>query len=151
MMTCWARVRCVDEASQIWFHCGQTLRLVRSMPEANRPQWWAAAVYRVALIMWTTSIVNTDSSSPMSPDDELSLPDKPFAIDAVAPEHGSIVRYLKYREGVPVLSKLNGNMLPLTNPTDLLKHCLEILDGERATMRFTSGIKGRLARLIERL
>ncbi|KAL2350348.1 hypothetical protein BJ546DRAFT_925501 [Cryomyces antarcticus] len=146
----WARARCVEEAAQIWFHCGQVIRLVRLMPEQNKPPWWAAAIYRVALIMWATSIANNKTQTPSSHKSIPPLDENNFAIDGLVPEHTSIVRYLRYREGVPMLSKRDGTVVSLTASQDVLGHCLDVLNEEESTMRMTEGIKARLARMFER-
>ncbi|TKA82462.1 hypothetical protein B0A49_00062 [Cryomyces minteri] len=146
----WARARCVEEAAQIWFHCGQVIRLVRLMPEQNKPPWWAAAVYRVALIMWATSIANNKTQTPSSHKPIPPLDENNFAIDGLMPEDTSIVRYLRYKEGVPMLSKRDGTMVSLTASQDVLGHCLDVLNEEESTMRMTEGIEARLARMFER-
>lgn len=76
--------------------------------------------------------------------------DEVFAVDGLTPEHVSIARYLRYQEGLPMLSKRDGEMLSLEVPTNPLKHCLEVLDEGEASMRLTEGIKSRLANLLER-
>ena len=152
--TFWARVRCVEEAPQIWFHCGQVIRLVRAMPEANKPPWWAGALYRVALVMWATSITTAHGQSnsvSMSAVVARTFPDDTFAIDGLSPEDTSITRYLRYREGVPMLSKQNGSMVSLGVPGNALRHCLEVLEEDDANMRLTDGIKSRLSNLLGRL
>lgn len=150
----WARVRCVEEAPQIWFHCGQVIRLARAMPEANKPPWWAGALYRVALIMWATSIANPNvqATNAISMDARVAkLPsDEAFAVDGLTPEHTSIARYLRYQEGVPMLSKRDGELVSLGSPANPLRHCLEVLDEGEANLRLTEGIKSRLANLLER-
>ncbi len=45
----WLQMRCIDQPEEAYFHCGQILRLIRSMPRPVRPPWWAGAVYRVGL------------------------------------------------------------------------------------------------------
>ena len=145
----WARVRCIEEAARIWFHCGQVIRLFRSMPEAQKPPWWPAAIYRVAIIMWATSSANTNGHH-LPPTSGRGSSDDTFLIDGLTPEHPSILRYLRYREGVPVLSKRSGGLLSLEVPGDTLKHCLEVLNEEPATTRLAEGIKGALANFISR-
>ena len=145
----WARVRCIEEAARIWFHCGQVIRLVRVMPEAQKPLWWPAAIYRVAIIMWATSNANMKAQQP-PPASGRGSSDDTFVIDGLTPEHPSILRYLRYREGVPVLSKRGGGFLSLEVPEDSLKHCLEVLSEKPATTRLTEGIKGTLTSFIAR-
>lgn len=75
--------------------------------------------------------------------------DGPFAIDNLPPDHPSIVRYLKYREGLPMLSKPDGSMVSLEVPETVLTHCIDFID-EDSTMRFTVGIQSKLVSLAER-
>lgn len=145
----WARVRCVEEAARIWFHCGQVVRLARVMPGDQKPPWWPAAIYRVAIIMWATSNANMNRQE-LSPSLGRGSSDDTFAIDGLTPEHPSILRYLRYREGMPVLSKRGGGFLSLDVPGDTLKHCVEVLSEETATTRLAEGIKGTLTSLISR-
>ena len=145
----WARVRCVEEAARIWFHCGQVIRLVRVMPEAQKPPWWPAAIYRVAIIMWATSIANTNRQQ-APPNSGRGSPDDTFVIDGMTPEHPSILRYLRYHEGIPVLSKRDGGFWSLEVPGDTLKHCMEVLNEEPMTTRLAEGIKSTLTSFIAR-
>jgi len=150
----WARVRCVDEAPQIWFHCGQVLRLVRAIPESNKPLWCPMAIYRVALIIWATSIANANVQSPSESINAvvaMGSSEDTFMIDGLKPEHTSIVRYLRYQEGVPVLSNKDGGLVSLKIPENLLRHCLEVLSEEESTTRLKNGIKSRIERLIRRV
>jgi len=153
MASCWARLPMVEEGHQIRFHCGQILRLVRQMPEPNRPQWWSAAVYRVALTLWATGIANAGAQTPMSTGSMSAMTDGTrFAVDRLLPEDTAVLKYLRYRDGVPVLSKRNGCPLVLdAQPADVLGHCLEVLDEEESGLRLADGIRNRLARLIQRV
>lgn len=148
----WTRVRCVEEAGRIWLHCGQVLRLVRLMPEARQPAWWPAAIYRVAIIMWATSTANmlNATSSSRGGTFSLSADEDTIRIDNLAPEHPSILRYLRYREGVPVLSKVGGGVVSLEVPRDTLKHCLDLLSEGPTTTRLAEGIQWTLSAFIAR-
>lgn len=144
----WLQNRCVDHAEEALFHCGQVLRLVQTMPGQVRPPWWAGAVYRVALIAWVTRTAYPEISS--SSDRDFSKEtNAPFAIDALAPEHPSIARFLKYQEGVPNFTKRDGSPVPLNIPSDILSHCCDILELE-TTMRLTDGIRSKLRGMIDR-
>ena len=144
----WVKIRFVEEANQLWFHCGQIIRLLRLIPELNRPPWWAGAVYRVALIMWTTSIANTKSQEPFPPPG--SSLDEAFVIDVAMPEDMSTLRYLRYREGVPMLSTRKGELVSPGAPRNTLSYCLGFLDEEEATVPLTNGIKDALTYLLNR-
>ncbi|KAF2456248.1 hypothetical protein BDY21DRAFT_58967 [Lineolata rhizophorae] len=140
-------IRSMEEAvPQMRFHCGQVIRLLRMLPGRSRPQWWAAALYRVALILWAAAVV----SDPLASDHPAMkyIGNDRFPIDAVEPEHPSIVRYLGCREGVATLSKRDGASVSLDSSTSVLSHCLDFLDEEVMATRFTDGIRARLSRLL---
>lgn len=137
----WLQTRCIDQAEETSFHCGQVLRLIKSMPEQARPPWWSGAVYRVALIGWANSMAHAGTRFPTN--GQSADADRPFAIDALTPEDPAITRYLKYQEGIPMLSKADGSMLPMDVPNNILKHCIDMLE-EDSTMRLTDGIKRKL-------
>jgi hypothetical protein len=137
----WLQMRCIDQPQESFFHCGQILRLIRSMPQPVRPPWWAGAVYRVALTGWATSMANPNSR--FSPNNGQTEPDKPFAIDDLTPENEAIGRYMKYQEGTPMLSRPDGSLAPMDIPSNILHHCVEELEND-ASMRLTEGINRKL-------
>ncbi|KAF2837189.1 hypothetical protein M501DRAFT_937797 [Patellaria atrata CBS 101060] len=153
LQTTWARLPMIEEGHQVRFHCGQILRLVRQMPDANKPLWWSAAIYRVALTLWATGIANAGANTPMSTGSISAIPDgTKFAIDRSLPEDTAILRYLRYRDGIPVLSRRNGSVMPMdAPPADMLGHCLEVLEDDDSSIRLVDGIKNRLARLYQRV
>jgi hypothetical protein len=138
----WLQTRCIDQSEETIFHCGQVLRLINSMPNHVRPPWWAGAVYRVAITGWANSMANMGSRFVNNGPNNAN---KPFPVDALVPEHESISRYLKYQEGVPMLSKGDGQLVPMDVPSNILNHCIDILDGD-CGMRLTEGIKLKLRR-----
>jgi hypothetical protein len=142
----WLQMHCLDDAEQIFFHCGQILRLSTSVPENLRPPWWSGAIYRVALIAWATSLAGTGGRLPLDSTTEM---DKPFAIDALVPEHPSIVQYLRYKEGVPMLSRRDGTLVGMHLPNEVLQHCISILEEDLST-RATEGIMKKLRSLLDR-
>lgn len=75
--------------------------------------------------------------------------DKPFAIDGLGPEHSSIEQYLRYREGVPMLSKRDGTLVSMNDPSDVLQHCISLLEDD-LSMRATEGVMGKLQSLLNR-
>jgi hypothetical protein len=137
----WLQSRCIDQAEETSFHCGQVLRLIRSMPEQVRPPWWAGAIYRVALTYWANSMANVGSRFPTNGHSVEA--DRPIAIDALTPEDPAITRYLKYQEGQPVLSKPDGSFISTDVPNNILKYCIDLLE-EDSSMRLTDGIKRKL-------
>ncbi|KAF2717224.1 hypothetical protein K431DRAFT_288749 [Polychaeton citri CBS 116435] len=141
----WMHKRCISDIEEAVYHCGQVLRLIRSMPRGIRPPWWAGAIYRVALILWTDSLAHNETVSP-SNNGMFPVPGPSFAIDALGPEHPLIVRYLTKREGVPCVTKRDGSQMGIDRPYPLLQHCIELLD-EGASTRFSDGIRSKLDRL----
>ncbi len=151
------RGRVSEESVHILFHCGQVLRLAtRKVRKAERPSWWAAAIYRAAVIMWTTSMANAGSSSSSSTtamawessiEADHRRAEGVITIDEVAPEDEAVQRYLLRREGVPMLSKHNGMLVSLDVPGVILSHCVEVLMEDGPTTRLTEGIAGKLERL----
>lgn len=140
---------CIERAQEIFFHCGQILRLACSMPQAVRPPWWPAAVYRVALISWVNSMAGVDARFQLNQSAPKESGNR-FTIDTLEPENPSIYRYLKFREGIPIFSKRDGSAVSLSAaPGEILTHCVELLN-EESTTRFASGIKTRLEKLAER-
>ncbi|KAK7521595.1 hypothetical protein IWZ03DRAFT_97487 [Phyllosticta citriasiana] len=157
----WQHKRCISDVEEAIFHCGQALRLVRSMPRGVRPPWWAGAVYRVALILWTDALTHTEpvantvsppgtsssaGSSAATTTTMFPVPGPSFAVDALPPDHPLLSRYLTKREGVPTLTKRDGSQLAMDNAYAVLKHCIDVVDQGHAT-RFSDGIRGKLDRL----
>jgi hypothetical protein len=146
----WLHKRCISDVEEAVFHCGQIFRLVRSMPRGIRPPWWAGAIYRVALILWTDSLIHKETPSSTSPQSNgafpTPIPGPSFAIDALPADHPLIVRYLTKREGVPCVTKLDGSQMGLERAYSVLRHCVEVID-EGCSTRFSDAIRGKLERL----
>lgn len=136
--------RCIQDVEEATFHCGQVLRLIRPIPRGIRPPWWAAAIYRVALVLWTDSLTNKESTSPSNGMFPVTGPS--FAIDELAADHPLIVRYLTKREGIPCVTKRDGSQMALDRAFHVLQHCVEVID-ESASTRFSDAIKSKLERL----
>ncbi len=138
-------MRAIDQPEEVYFHCGQVLRLIRSMPKPIRPPWWAGAVYRVALTAWATSIANSNgryggNGSPL-------VVDRPFPIDGLTPENDAITRYIKYQEGTPMLTRHDQSMMPLDIPSNVIQYCIDVLDDD-CSMRLADGIKRKLVHFL---
>ncbi|KAF2817022.1 uncharacterized protein BDZ99DRAFT_456822 [Mytilinidion resinicola] len=151
LSTSWARTNSVGSASRIWFHLGQIVRLVRMMPESNRPLWFPAVIYRVALILWMVSTCNNATQSPESAKSLTPFSDSMFAIDNMHPEHTSIQRYLQYSEGTPMLSTRKGVLVSLAVPSDTIMYACEVMKEEDFNTRLAVCIKNRLSHLAQRV
>ena len=139
----WLQMRCIDQPEEVYFHSGQILRLIRSMPRQVRPPWWAGAIYRVALTGWATSLAANNNRFNSSNQGSPMEIDRPFAIDDLTPENEAISRYMKYQEGTPMLIRPDGTMAPLDVPSNMLQHCIEVLEDD-SSMRLADGIKRKL-------
>lgn len=142
----WLHKRCISDVEEAVFHCGQVLRLVRSMPRGIRPPWWAAAIYRATLILWTDSLVHNGSNISAGGNGMYPVPGPSFAIDALPSDHPLIIRYLTKREGVPCLTKLDGSQISIDHSFPVLQHCIGVID-EGASSRFSDGIRAKLEKL----
>jgi hypothetical protein len=136
--------KCISDVHEAIFHCGQALRLIRSMPRGIRPPWWPGAIYRVALILWTDTVIRNDSMSPTQ-HNQYQQPTT-FAVDGLPAEHPLIIRYLNRREGIPTLTKRDGSSINLDHGFSILSHCIDVIDEGVAT-RFSDGIHGKLEKL----
>lgn len=143
----WVRERFVDEAPRIWVHCGQVIRLYRQMPVSNRPQWWTASVYRVALTMWAACL---SGAGYPSANNLAAGTDQIFLVDSLPTEHRATANFLHRKEGIPMLTKRSGGLTGLDSPTQLLAHCMEVLQEDESTLKLTDGLTTRLSRLIYR-
>ncbi|KAK5135186.1 hypothetical protein LTR08_005573 [Meristemomyces frigidus] len=141
----WIHKRCIGDVEEAVYHCGQVFRHVRSMPRGVRPPWWAGAIYRVGLILWTDSLLQKETTSPVN-GGMLSVPGPSFAIDALPADHPLIVRYLTRREGVPCVTKRGGSQMSIDQAYAVLQHCIEVID-EGAATRFSDGIRTKLDKL----
>ena len=142
---CYTHKRCISDIEEAVFHCGQVFRLIRSMPRGIRPPWWAGAIYRIGLILWTDSLTHNDTVSPNN--GMFPVPGPSFAIDALPADHALIVRYLTKREGVPCVTKRDGSQIGIDHAFTVLQHCIEVID-EGAATRFSDGIRAKLERLV---
>lgn len=137
----WLQTRCIDQTEEVYFHCGQVLRMINTMPQLVRPPWWAGAVYRVALTGWAAGM--SGGSGRVSPTQTQSEINGPFAIDNLTPENEAISRYMKHQVGTPMLTRPDGILVRAEVPGNVLQHCIDILD-EDSSMRLADGIKRKL-------
>lgn len=149
--------RCIYQREEAVFHCGQVLRLLRSLPIDRQPSWCSAALYRVTLILWTDGIGRLDPSFKTSPSPvsskEGTSPEKSstgplgsFAIDQVTPEDPAAIAYLWGGDGTPVLTRADGLLVGLDNPMDVLDLGIKTIECSVNT-RIGGGIRRKLTTL----
>lgn len=146
---------CIYQREEAVFHCGQVLRLVRSMPQDRRPVWWSAAVYRAVLILWADSMARLDPTlkredtvGPSSTPAAAATPGPLVPVDQVTPENPAVIAYLWNREGVALLTRNDGRSVSLDNPAEVLAYGVKEIE-EAVSIRFSDGIKRKLAALAQ--
>lgn len=141
----WMQKKCLSDVHEAITHAGQILRLIQEMPRGIRPPWWAGAVYRAALVVWTDSLTHSDSINPNPPGAYQST-NAVFSVDRLPADHQTVLRYMSRREGFPTLTKRDGTPVPLDNSFTVLSHCIDVIDEGVAT-RFSDGIRSKLEKL----
>ncbi|RFU25039.1 hypothetical protein B7463_g11295, partial [Scytalidium lignicola] len=131
--------RCIYQQEETFFHCGQIIRLICSMPTANRPHWWSAALYRAALILWVNSLSIMDRKTQGTGGGRI------FAIDAFAPDDPSLISCLWNVEGIPVLG-MGDHRIKLDDPDGVLTYFILLLD-QGPESQILDGIKRKLQTL----
>lgn len=136
-----------DETEEILMHCGQVLKNIRAISMDFRPHWWPAAHYRVALVAWAASMAGRQFEKGSQV--QHASQQGSFAIDALTPEHPSLVLFLKRQSGVAAFSNVDGSLVSLSSPTKVLAYFSDSLE-EDLSMRLTNGTRNKLRRLAER-
>ncbi|KAH7060550.1 hypothetical protein B0J12DRAFT_336948 [Macrophomina phaseolina] len=60
----WFTLGSEGDMALILLHCGRVIRLIRNFEYDERPGWWSAALYRVALILCACALVYTSPQTP---------------------------------------------------------------------------------------
>ncbi|KAJ5635351.1 uncharacterized protein N7484_008664 [Penicillium longicatenatum] len=137
----------LENTTEIYFHCGQVMRHVRSIPEPGRPPWWAGAIYRVALVAWANGTVSVNVvNSPRRGDMETQ---GTVLLDVHPPYHTSIVSYLNHQGGIPAFSDSDDTAVRLDDSVDVIRHCASFLDTDIKT-KFTLSIRQKLLTMATR-
>ncbi|KAK2601238.1 hypothetical protein N8I77_010702 [Diaporthe amygdali] len=142
--------QCVFAPPEAVYHAGQVLRLVRATALARRPPWWAAAVYRAALVLWAYASMQQCLSSSCEEGGGASQPVLLVAIDAVLPGDPALGRFLRQGRGVPVLS--NGGAATVRvdrEPQRVLGACVAVLGAGEACTWFAMGVRIKLEMLLQ--
>ncbi|KAH0371406.1 hypothetical protein KCU65_g1864, partial [Aureobasidium melanogenum] len=143
----WVRSYHFDDCPRIFFHCGQILRTIRYMEKHTRPPWWAGAVYRVALIAWTNSMMVSDLDA--GANNHGSSQSTTTILDDLAADHPLIEAYLDMHQRIPVCSRSEGGHLAFNVPGDVLVHCANFL-GINPQVDFVKGVRQKLLKLASR-
>ncbi|KAJ1326731.1 Zinc finger C2H2 type protein [Microdochium nivale] len=149
--------RCIFQREEAIFHCGQVLRLLRALQNHNRPSWWAVALYRATLILWTDSICRLDpnfqvvqqaggDNQEKDAGGHASTKRNPVAVDQVTPEDPEVAAYLWNGSGTPVLTGTDGRVFSLEKPADILWNAIHTVQASQAS-RLCDGIRRKLLAL----
>lgn len=135
--------RCIYNSNEAIFHCGQVLRIIKSICEEDRPTWWPMALYRVTLILWVECLVKTDPSFPQH------RPSGPvITIDRMQPDDAALSNWRWHSNGNPVLLRDGGGFVETDNPADVLSQCTGWLV-ERTSTRMADGVRRKLRSLYD--
>ncbi|KAJ5617969.1 hypothetical protein N7537_003083 [Penicillium hordei] len=137
----------LENTREIYFHCGQVLRHVQSIPEPTRPPWWAGSVYRIALIAWANGMVCTGVDD-VHHEGDIDTQTTLF-LDALPPDHASIMAYLNHQGGIPAFSGSNGAMVLLGNSVGVIRYCAHFLN-TNIKASVTLGIHRKLLAMAQR-
>ncbi|ROW00814.1 hypothetical protein VMCG_06453 [Cytospora schulzeri] len=161
--------RCIYQREEAVFHCGQVLRLLRSIPADKLPPWWGAAMYRATLILWTDAVGRLDPSFKIAAKEGGATPENggavggggstggaggivvvggggAVAVDQVTPEDPALISYLWSGDGVAILTRADGTAVSMDNPSDILDLGIKAFEGGIST-RIGDGIKRKLVTL----
>lgn len=157
--------RCIYQREEAILHCGQVLRLLRSLSSDKQPSWWAAALYRVTMVLWTDGIGRLDpsfknltSSSSSSSSVTAKEGGSPAAVgsspgptglvfvDQVTPEDPAVIAYLWGGDGTAAFTSAGGTTISLDDPSDVLDLGIKTIESGIST-RIGDGIIRKLVTL----
>ncbi|KIV91822.1 hypothetical protein PV10_06319 [Exophiala mesophila] len=124
----------------ILVHCGQVLSLTADIDKKLRPNWWAAAIYRVAITMWAYG-----ASGGGGDEQHMSQQHAPeIVLNTTNYRDRLISDYLRTHSGRPYLRNRVGNLVSLSDTAGVLQVCIEALEPGPRMCRFTEGCLRRL-------
>ncbi|CAH0056344.1 unnamed protein product [Clonostachys solani] len=149
----------IQDLVPVLFHSGQILYLLRVLEQTSLPPWWPAAIYRVTMVLWATSVLFGSAWKQPSGVELLS----PIIIDASLHDDDSNLSPLwqenseSYSVGgegaglnmpqshTPALSVRGdlSNATLLSDPQRVLETCLLAFEKGRS-IRFADGIYRKL-------
>jgi hypothetical protein len=142
--------RCIFHRPKAIAHCGQVFRLLHLMPNDRRPAWWAAAMYRAALVLWTDSISRMDQHHSLQQQQQGLAP---VMIDRLPLEDPAVMALAwggggssSGGVGVPVLVCPDGTTVGLDKPAKILGYAVKHIE-TCFSSRIGDGIKRKLVTL----
>jgi hypothetical protein len=139
--------RCIFHRPKAIAHCGQVFRLLHLMPNDRRPAWWAAAMYRAALVLWTDSISRMDQHHSLQQQQQGLAP---VMIDRLPLEDPAVMALAwggggssSGGVGVPVLVCPDGTTVGLDKPAKILGYAVKHIE-TCFSSRIGDGIKRKL-------
>ncbi|KAL2132811.1 hypothetical protein VTI74DRAFT_3361 [Chaetomium olivicolor] len=139
---------CFFRREEAVVHCGQVLRLLRTMPKDCRPAWWPAAMYRATLILWTESLSRVNNTTSFQPG-QIGLASPAVVIDQVSLADAAVHAYVEHGDGTPILTHPDGgagSTFSLDDPADVLAYAVASIDAGHSS-RIGDGIKRKLGEL----
>ncbi|KAE8452057.1 hypothetical protein EG329_002222 [Mollisiaceae sp. DMI_Dod_QoI] len=118
------RYRCIPEPKNAIIHCGQILRLISLMDKFVPPPWWAAAIYRAGIILWTDIILGTTAIHHEHSNGTI------LKINSVFVDDLSILEYLWNGNSVSVLVGINGEPVELRSYEGILRICMSQINDD---------------------
>ncbi|KAH6959624.1 hypothetical protein BKA56DRAFT_600692 [Ilyonectria sp. MPI-CAGE-AT-0026] len=135
----------IQDPEQTVFHCGQLLRLVRSVDVKLRPIWWSAGVYRVTIILWALCVRKRYVERMQSEPSNYPALGVTVKIDLLEPGDPDLQRFLRTKQGNPCLDLGKGKSISVYEEPQLVhRACVEALEGGPRTSRFTEGVRVKL-------
>lgn len=148
----WMRTSSADAVALLLFHCGQCLHHLRSMLPTTRPLWWAAALYRVTLVLSQATMSNAVTgfrfASSIEAGSSLIVLDKEYGLNDVDQDM-ALQRFLNRLQGTPALTKPDGSTVLLAVAVDVLDVSLAMLDEHLAfdSTAFANGVRVKIGAL----
>lgn len=128
---------CIIYRETAFFHSGQVLRQLRTLPKECQPGWWCAAVYHAILVFWTDSIATRDPEF-RGREEKGNLW---VSIDHAPVGDEALDQFIN-GDGIPVLG-LRGDPagtapVSLDSPSDILKYGIEMIRSHGASTMLAS-------------
>ncbi|KEF54717.1 uncharacterized protein A1O9_09159 [Exophiala aquamarina CBS 119918] len=133
-------VTAVRRPREAVFHCGQILRILHNMDTEIRPLWWPSALHRVAIILWTLSMI--DSTERPERSDSAMTPN--IAIDRLPPDDPIWQPFLRRDMGGPCLTAEDGSLQPIDDASTVLQVCSDSLRRHKNVSYLAESLLGEL-------